>query len=101
MEKGASYWVNRLEAVGVPCAPINSIKSALEEPQILHRQMLRQLSHPLSGAVPQVVSPMHFMEAPLVFERPPPLLGQHTREILLGLGLSVDEIADLKERKVV
>jgi crotonobetainyl-CoA:carnitine CoA-transferase CaiB-like acyl-CoA transferase len=49
--------------------------------------MLRDIAHPLAGTVPQVVSPMRFTEAPLAFERSPPLLGQHTAEILRELGI--------------
>jgi len=84
-------WVAKIEAAGVPCAVINPVPNALEEEQVKHRQMLRQLPHPLAGTVPQVVSPMRFAEAPLSFDRPPPLLGEHTDEILRELGLDVEE----------
>lgn len=73
---------DRLDAAGVPSAPINSIAEVFEDPQIRHRQMVQKLHHPLSGEVSQVVSPMRFKDAPLRFDRPPPLLGQHTDEIL-------------------
>jgi len=53
----------------------------------VYREMLRHLPHALAGTVPQVVSPMRFQEAPLSFERPPPLLGEHTAEILRELEL--------------
>lgn len=77
----------RLEAAGVPCAPINTVPQVFDDPQIRHREMLRHLPHPLSGTVPQVVSPLRFADAPLRFDRAPPTLGQHTAEILAELGL--------------
>jgi crotonobetainyl-CoA:carnitine CoA-transferase CaiB-like acyl-CoA transferase len=87
-EGDLSDWTARIEAAGVPCAPINTVPMALEDPQVEHREMLRQLPHPLAGTVPQVVNPIRYTEAALAFERAPPLLGQHTDEILAELGLS-------------
>ena len=80
-------WVELLAAAGVPSGPINTIPEVFQEPQVIHREMLRNLPHPASGTVPQVVSPMRFTEAPLSFDRAPPMLGQHTAEILRELGL--------------
>ena len=91
----------RLDAAGVPCAPINTIPETFDDPQIRHRQMVRQLPHPLAGAVPQVVSPMRFAESPLTFDRAPPLLGQHTRELLEDLGLGADELDQLAAERVI
>jgi crotonobetainyl-CoA:carnitine CoA-transferase CaiB-like acyl-CoA transferase len=89
-------WVARIEAAGVPAAAINTVPMVLEEPQVKHREMLRHLPHPLSGTVPQIVSPMRFQESPLVFERAPPLLGEHTSEVLQELGF-----ADVERRSAV
>jgi crotonobetainyl-CoA:carnitine CoA-transferase CaiB-like acyl-CoA transferase len=75
----------------VPSAAINTVPMVLEEPQVKHREMLRHLSHPLSGTVPQIVSPMRFQDSALVFERAPPLLGEHSAEILQELGLETTE----------
>jgi len=78
--------VARLEAAGVPCAPINTVPQVFAEPQLHHRGMLRQLPHPLSGSVPSVVSPLRFADNPLRYDRAPPLLGEHTEEVLAELG---------------
>jgi crotonobetainyl-CoA:carnitine CoA-transferase CaiB-like acyl-CoA transferase len=72
----------------VPCAPINTVPEVFAKAQIEHRRMLRKLPHPSAGDVPQVVSPLQFTQAPLAFERAPPLLGEHTDEILQELGIS-------------
>ena len=82
-----------LDAAGVPCAPINSIPEVFEDRQVRHRGMLRRLPHPTGGTVPQVVSPLRFQEAPLLFDRAPPTLGQHTEEVLAALGLDAAEFA--------
>lgn len=75
----------RLDAVGVPCAPINSIPDTLADPQVQHRAMLRILPHG-QGEVPSIVSPLRFAEAPLAFDRGPPTLDEHRTTILSELG---------------
>lgn len=91
----------RLDTAGVPCAPINTIPQVFADPQIQHRRMVRELPHPVAGSVPQVVSPMRFETSPLEFASPPPLLGQHTREVLAELGLDEAQTAALANRGVI
>jgi crotonobetainyl-CoA:carnitine CoA-transferase CaiB-like acyl-CoA transferase len=81
-------WIARFEQAGVPCGPINTIPMVFLDEQVRHRGMLVQVPHPLADRVPLVASPMKFTEAPLSFDRPPPLLGQHTEEVLRELGLA-------------
>ena len=95
-----NHWVDRLDAAGVPCGPINTIPEVFKDPQVIERGMLRRIPHPLAGTVPQVVSPMRFRDAALAFETAPPLLGQHTAEVLQELGLADSEIDGLRERGV-
>jgi crotonobetainyl-CoA:carnitine CoA-transferase CaiB-like acyl-CoA transferase len=63
--------------------------------------MLVEVPHPLSGTVPQVASPMRFTAAPLVHDRAPPLLGEHSVEILRDIGIGDAEIEQLRKSGVV
>ncbi|MCX7375092.1 MAG: CaiB/BaiF CoA-transferase family protein, partial [Alphaproteobacteria bacterium] len=90
-----------LDPAGVPCGPINTVPDVFADPQILHREMLRHLPHPLAGTVPQVVSPIRMQDAPLAFDRAPPTLGQHTEELLAELGLGEQARAALAAKGVI
>jgi crotonobetainyl-CoA:carnitine CoA-transferase CaiB-like acyl-CoA transferase len=95
-------WVALLEAAGVPNGPINNVAQVFEEPQVKARGIRLKLDHPVAGTLDSVASPMRFSGTPLAFERAPPLLGQHTDEILRGLlGKSDAELAKLRADGVV
>lgn len=87
-------WIARLEAVGVPCGPINDIAQAFAHPQVAARQLRRDLPHPSGSVAPVTASPLRFSASPVVYRRAPPLLGQHTEEVLREvLGKSPEAIA--------
>ena len=100
-EQDRSHWVAALDAAGVPAGPINAIPEVFEDRQVKHRRMLVEVPHPLSGTVPQVASPMRFTAAPLVHDRAPPLLGEHSVEILRDIGIGDAEIEQLRKSGVV
>jgi crotonobetainyl-CoA:carnitine CoA-transferase CaiB-like acyl-CoA transferase len=86
-----------LDKAGVPCGPINTVAEVFEEPQVKARGMLRHVPHPSGVDAPQVASPMRFAEAPLQTQAAPPLLGQHSEDILSELGYSAAGIHALRE----
>ncbi|HEY7658050.1 MAG TPA: CoA transferase [Burkholderiales bacterium] len=95
-------WIGKLRAAGVPCGPINSVAEALNDPHTLARGMVRTVKHPTVGDLRMVGIPFRFSATPEAIRRAPPLLGQHTEEVLgTELGLSAERIARLRAEKVV
>ena len=86
-KSGVDHWVATFASNGIPAGPINTVDRVFDEPQVQHRKMLRDVPHPLSGDLKQVVSPLNFRNAPLSFDKAPPLLGEHTDDVLRALGL--------------
>jgi len=95
-------WLDALEAVGVPCGPINRLDQVFADPQVEARRMRVDLPHPLSGTVPQVGNPLNFSATPVAYTQAPPLLGEHTTAVLRQrLGLSDVTLAELAARGVI
>jgi crotonobetainyl-CoA:carnitine CoA-transferase CaiB-like acyl-CoA transferase len=91
-----------LEAAGVPNGPINNVAQVFEEPQVRARGIRVELDHPVAGKLPTVASPMRFSATPLEYRTAPPLLGEHTDEVLrTTLGKDAAEIARLRAEGVV
>jgi crotonobetainyl-CoA:carnitine CoA-transferase CaiB-like acyl-CoA transferase len=101
-DKPVSYWTEKLAAVGVPCGPINDISAVFADAQVRHRGMRVQMQHPLAGALALVASPLRLSRTPVEYQLPPPLLGQHTDEVLAGLlGMDRSEIERLRREGVI
>ncbi len=101
-KKTTAEWLALLEAAGVPNGPINDIAQVFEEPQVKARGVRIELEHAAAGKLPLVASPMRFSGTPLEYHLPPPLLGEHTDEVLKELlGKSAEEIARLRAAGVL
>jgi len=101
-ERERKDWIERLDAAGVPCGPINDYREVFDDPQVRHRGLKIEIPHPLGGNLPGIASPMRFSETPVQYDLPPPLLGQHTREVLGGLlGIPDDELDRLAAAKII
>ena len=93
--------VEAMEQAGVPCGPINTVLEVFADTQVKARGMKFDLPHPQSGSVPQVKNPINFTDAAIEYDSAPPLLGQHSEEILHELGMNDAEIAKLRSNGVV
>lgn len=87
----AAAWLARLAGADIPAAPINTVAEALGDAQTLARGLIVQLEHPVLGSVRSIANPVHFSNTPIRYRYPPPLLGEHNREILRSLGYSPEE----------
>jgi crotonobetainyl-CoA:carnitine CoA-transferase CaiB-like acyl-CoA transferase len=96
-----SDWLTSLEAAKVPCGPINDLAEVFADPQVQARGMTVAMPHPLADDLRLVASPMKFSKTPVQYRRPPPLLGEHTAEVLLEAGLTEEDVASLRATGVV
>jgi crotonobetainyl-CoA:carnitine CoA-transferase CaiB-like acyl-CoA transferase len=94
-------WIDILDPVGITCGPINSVAEALSSPQTVAREMVAEVAHPTAGTVRMLGTPLRFFGTPASIRRHPPLLGEHTDEVLGELGLSGAEIEELRAAGVV
>jgi crotonobetainyl-CoA:carnitine CoA-transferase CaiB-like acyl-CoA transferase len=91
-QRSTDDWIARLEAASVPCGPINTLDRVFRDPQVIERGIRIEMEHPLAGALPLVASPIRMSGTPVEYRHPPPLLGEHTREVLADI-LQLDDAA--------
>ena len=95
-------WLSALEAAKVPCGAINSLDEVFADPQVQARGMVTHWQHPLRADLPLVSSPIKLERTPVRTDRPPPMLGQHTDEVLGELlGVDAARLATLRDRQVI
>jgi crotonobetainyl-CoA:carnitine CoA-transferase CaiB-like acyl-CoA transferase len=95
-------WVERLLAAGIPCGPVNDIPTALADPQVAARGMVQTVVHPVTGEIPMIGPAAKLSATPAAIRRPPPLLGEHTDQVLAGwLGYSEAQICTWRAEGVI
>ena len=100
-QRPLAQWIALFEPLGIPVGPINNLSQVFEHPQVRSREMKMDLPHPLSGTVPTVANPIKMSATPLRYEAAPPLLGQHTSEVLANAGVDATEIDRLRAAGVI
>lgn len=97
-----AHWLSILESVGVPCGPINTIDQVMNDPQVEAREMVVKVDHPSAGPIKMVASPLKIPTAKVEVRLPPPMLGEHTEEILhQQLGYNRESIEKLRTEQVI
>jgi len=99
--KTSTEWVEILNQEGIPCGTINTIDQVFQDKQVLHQQMLMEIDHLTAGEIKMIGFPVKMERTPAHISLPPPVLGQHNREILKGLNYSNEAIEDLKKRGII
>ena len=102
IQRTKADWLAALEAAKVPCGAINHLGEVFSDPQVLERGMTTHWQHPLQASLPLVSSPMKLSATPVRTDLAPPLLGQHTQEVLTSvLGYKPDQVTALRDSGVV
>ena len=100
--KDLKEWNDILEAENIFFSPITNIEEALTDPQLVHREMVVAARHPIAGDYTQIGSPVKLSETPPDINRlPAPRLGEHTREIVMELGLSEEDIGNFVKKEII
>lgn len=100
----SSYWLEGMRELGISCGPINNIQQVFDDPHVQARGMKLEMDHPAvaGGKVNLIASPMRFSETSVDYRRPPPMLGQHTDDILRDrLGFTAEQINGLRAEGIL
>jgi formyl-CoA transferase len=99
--KPAEHWIELFEGAGIPCGPINTIDKVFADPQVKHLRMARPMRHRRLGEKEVVSSPINLVGLPKDVRSPTPEAGEHTEEVLRGLGYGDAELAEMRQRGIV
>ena len=98
-KKPSAWWLEELEREKIGCGPINNLDQVFDDPHVKAREMVVEMEHPAMGTKPMklIANPIKLSKTPPTYRKAPPMLGQHTEDILKEAGLSDDEITKLKD----
>jgi crotonobetainyl-CoA:carnitine CoA-transferase CaiB-like acyl-CoA transferase len=101
-QQPTAWWVDRLEGLKIGCGPINTLREVFADPQVVARGMVVQMAQSSGAPVKVIANPVRLSETPPDYRLPPPLLGEHTEEVLQGLlGIDNEAFAELRAKGVV
>jgi crotonobetainyl-CoA:carnitine CoA-transferase CaiB-like acyl-CoA transferase len=95
LQNRAELWLEKLAKADIPAAPINAVSDAVNDVQTQARGLIVQIEHPATGTVRSIANPIRFSNTPVSYRLPPPLLGEHTGNILASLGYAAGEVQSM------
>ncbi|MDC0228272.1 CoA transferase [Alphaproteobacteria bacterium] len=101
ISKTSDEWVDKLEKVGVPCGPINSIDKVFNDPQVKHLGIAQSIDTIPFGQTELVGQPFNLSRSPSIMKQRPPEKGEHNEDVLLDLGFSNEELNGFKSKKII
>jgi formyl-CoA transferase len=102
MNRPGEEWIRELDNLQIPCGPINTLDKVFSDAQVLERKMVAEVPHPTAKTLKMVASPMKFQETPCEITRHPPLLGEHTDEILREkFGYNSKKIEEFRQQGII
>jgi crotonobetainyl-CoA:carnitine CoA-transferase CaiB-like acyl-CoA transferase len=96
-----AYWLEKLRAARIPCAPVYNLQQAVHDEQVLARNMIVEVAHPLGGSTKMPGNPIKLSDTHEDTFSPPPTLGQHNDEVYASLGMSADDLKTLQENGII
>jgi crotonobetainyl-CoA:carnitine CoA-transferase CaiB-like acyl-CoA transferase len=99
--KESEQWLKILTDAGIPCGPIYTLDKLFSDPQVLHRKMVQTLDHSTAGKIKVTGVPIKLSETPGEILTAPPVLGQHTEDILIKLGYNEEDIESMYQEKII
>lgn len=100
--KDIAFWLRAIADGGIPCGPVQTLDEVFADPQVRAREMIWTVPHPTAGTIRLVGSPLKLSKTPVAFRSHPPLLGEHSEEVLTSLlGYSGDEVGRLRAERVI
>jgi len=99
--KPSAEWLKIIDSAGVPCGPVHTLSEVFEDPQVLYRRMVEEVQHPRAGRIKVVGVPIKMSDTPASVRTAPPMLGEHTKEVLQSLSYGETEINKLAKEGVI
>jgi len=100
-QESAATWLEKFAAAEIPAAPINAVAEAVNDAQTRARGLIVQIEHPALGTAKSIANPMRLSNTPVSYRLPPPLLGEHTAEILRSLGYGENEVRSMAAESAI